>query len=699
MLQEFPKHREDQETLQASARAIDPIASLLRHWKLGLLAALIVLIAGIPFAWFKGRPIWRSEGVIYVSPRFQRNLETDPEHELQSNSQYREFVQQQVRTISRFDIAERAMAQGGEAAKSWKRAKEPERRAIDRLRGSLQISPVPDTYQVTVALEGEKAAGLADLVNAVMESYISTMQTELMYDSTSRLQHLETERTDLEQQIERLIEERTQIAQSLGTTVFSQGIVNSYDRMLGASSEALMEARRTRFIAEVGTVNGDSGAKGIDGVQAEALEKALSDTGLASLKSSLNGRKAELMARISGLSPQHAGRIAAEKEIQQIDNEIERVTQNLRARLAGNLAAIRGSKFQQASSVEDRLQQETKALRSQAESYSRAYQHSIDLGEEIERARKRQNAVEDRINYLRLETQAPGWVRVFSPAQQPDLPVQGGRRKLGLFVLLGALLIGIAVPIGVDYLDPRVREAQELEFHIGLPVTAWLPLADPDPSGAATVDADAILRAAVSIRRHLHELRHRALVLSAVSHGGGSTTFCLALAAALNRLGVRTLAIEANPLTPDTRYALKPNTGGLIQLMAGQLSIVAGRAHGAHGLPDRVSTGIGTAEELLPVERILNILEQTAAGYDLVLIDAAPITKSLPTEELIRVIGAAVIVTDAQKDRKRDVQECMQRLERLKPHAFGSVLNKVSAPPTLGRLRKQTHDSTSVFAA
>ena len=50
----------------------------------------VIAAAGLPFAWIKGKPLYYTEAVIFISPRFLKNLQDDKELEMQSNSQYRE---------------------------------------------------------------------------------------------------------------------------------------------------------------------------------------------------------------------------------------------------------------------------------------------------------------------------------------------------------------------------------------------------------------------------------------------------------------------------------------------------------------------------------------------------------------------------------------------------------------------------------
>lgn len=670
-------HRPDAEP-KPSPRSLNPVESLRQHYRIALAVALAVIVLGLPAAWWKGKPTFRTEGVLFVSPRFLRNLDTDPEHELQSNSQYREFVQQQVRTINRYDIVANALPPGSPEAAIWTLGKESPRRATDRLRAALQVSPVPDTYQITVALEGEKAAGLAEIINKVMESYVRTAHHELLYDSDSRLRNLEEEKQQVQAGIDKMIDERATLAQELGTTVFSGAIVNSFDKQLGGTVDALADARRQRFVAE-------AAAAAPDATTATALQSAMNDTGLNGFKGALNTRKAELLTSIRGLGPQHAGRISAEKEIRAIEQELEAVTASLQTKLAGNLDTIQRARQAQATAVEQQLTQESQSVRKQTESYYRGYQRSLEVGEELDRLRKRLNAIEVRISYLRLENKAPGFVRVFSPAMTPEFPISGGRTKLGAFVLLAALALALLVPLGIDYMDPRLRAPDELQVHLGLPITGWVPVGrDADPAH--------VLRAAVSIRRQLHMLKHRAIVVSALAHGGGSTTLTLALAVALKRLGIRTLVVEANALTRDVRYEGHPSGAGLTDWLAGRTEEEPPIAHATAVLPPRIATGPGLCDDLLPVERLISLLDTQCDAWELVLIDAAPLPASLATEEFVRVFGASLLIVDAEKDSKTAVSAALDKLDILAPSAFGAILNKVPR-------KRQNNDTPTVLAA
>lgn len=640
---------------QGSGRVLNPLRSLRRH---GILAAGVfaaVLLAGVPYAWVKGKAVWRAEGVLYVSPRFLSNLESGQEQELQSNTQYREFMQQQIRTVNRFDILRGVLGKAGMMA-AWKKAGETDRHATERLQSALQIASVPDTYQVTVGLQGEKAEGLAELVNAVMSDFTEVARRELIWDAEGRLSKLNDEKASLEAEIAGLAERKSGLASRLGTTVFNDAVINSYDRRLAAALDALEDARRQRFAAETALTG-----QAAPGVAANAMDKAMGDAALSSLRGELSRRKAVLLTTIEGLSPQHTGRIAAEKEIRDIDAQIDRLTAQAHDRWQSGLQDINQSRYEQAKQLEGKIQKEVDQLRGQAESFSRGYQSTMDVGDEIARVRRRLSATEDRINFLMLETAAPGFVRVFSQAMKPEEPVQGGRKKLLLVVLLAALLLAVAVPVGIDMLDRRILTARELEAAGGMPVSGEL-------SGLGGAR-----RLAVVIRRHRGHLSRKALVLTPLSENGDAEGAAIAAARELKRLGLRPLVVDAS-ISGD-----RPQQRG----MDGNQDVADLTRYVERGVgdeADRIVGGVLREHQLLPADPLLRAIE-VSPHYDIALIVSAPVTRSLAAEELVRTAGAVLLVVTAARDTKAELKEAIALLSRLGPGAFGMLLQHAAGAP------------------
>ena len=96
------------DTSQLPGRGIRPLISLRKYYRISALIWLVVVLAGIPVAWIKGQSYYGVESVFQVSPNYMKILATDKEVELQSNSQYREFVNHLSTTVKRYDVIQRA---------------------------------------------------------------------------------------------------------------------------------------------------------------------------------------------------------------------------------------------------------------------------------------------------------------------------------------------------------------------------------------------------------------------------------------------------------------------------------------------------------------------------------------------------------------------------------------------------------------
>ena len=212
--------------------AISVLRSLRRHKFVAFLVVMLVIAAGLPLAWIKGTPRYATTAVIFVSPHFVANLQDGKEIDPKSDSQYHEYIQENARTINRFDIVTEALRKLGSRKSVWVEPNETMDHAAERLQGALEIQPVPDTYQITVTLESKRRDGIADLVNAVTTTFIERAKSEEFYASDERVRNLTLDRSRIEQEIRDKQARRLEIAQELGVSSFTENFVNPYDRLL-----------------------------------------------------------------------------------------------------------------------------------------------------------------------------------------------------------------------------------------------------------------------------------------------------------------------------------------------------------------------------------------------------------------------------------------------------------------------------------
>jgi Mrp family chromosome partitioning ATPase len=637
---------------------------------------LLVMIAGLPFAWVKGTAKYSATAVIYVSPRFVANLQDGKEIDLQSDSQYHEYINQSARTINRFDIVLEALRKMGAAGSVWVEPGEKLEHAAERLQRALDIKPIPDTYQIAVTLESKKADSLADVVNNVVAVYLTTAKFEGFFDSDQRVRNLTEDRTRLEQDVASKQTRRLAIAQELGVSSFSDNFVNPYDRLLVEAKEALSTADRQKIEADAALAAFDDKQRpgGAKALRAIASEGATKDTALTTLNEKLNIRRTQLMAAMSGLSPDHPGRRAGEREMAEIERERESTYEKLVDSYSAILLAQKSADDYKANRVEQKLSGEVEKQSSQASWFSRNYQEGIQLGGEVDSLRKRIDSIQQRIDFLSLEKSAPGFVRIFSSARAPDMPSSGGRKKLFGMVVAAALILGLLVPIGADALDPRLQSPSDVEKVLGFPPIAWIM--EKSEAGPEFAQEQA-LRLANRLAQESQTTKSRIFAFTSVKARGGTSTLVLQAASALARLGVPALAVEANAYRADPRYR-DPHSRGLTVVLRGSHEFGSAVVPGNDEMPDYVPLGDIANEKNLPdIQNLTRILRESAEQYSVILVDLPPILASVDAEFIARGADVLVLVIEADEVNKAELVRAASSLERLGVNAVCALLNRV----------------------
>ena len=124
---------------------IKPLLSLQRHYRISIVAWLLVIVLGLPLVWIKGQSIYSAESVFQVSPRYMKNLKSDAEVELQSNQQYREYVNHLSKSVLRYDVLMRALVILREKGIDPKPPAWTDRKFIEKLQTKLYVKQILDT--------------------------------------------------------------------------------------------------------------------------------------------------------------------------------------------------------------------------------------------------------------------------------------------------------------------------------------------------------------------------------------------------------------------------------------------------------------------------------------------------------------------------------------------------------------------------
>lgn len=688
--------------------------SLRDNWRLGLLVALIVLIIGVPLSFMKGHKFYGTSAVVHVNPRFLRNLTEDVEQEFQSNSQYRQYVQQQVSIMGRLDIAYETLVRLGDIQSTrnadrhqlqlaphsflttlkiklgllppeplapalppphyvWRYPGESADSAAWRLLMSVHPMPVPDTYLISVSIDADHSQNLALVLNTFVNAYLDRSRAEEFYGMDARLDSLTNRQKELEGMISVNLAKRSQLAQELGVTTFTDSSLNPFDALIIDGTRALDEARRKRLLEDSKvTVYVDKGESTI--LDAMANDQVSKDYGINALKANLSKRRGDLIAQISGLELTHPLYKAVMLELSEIDHEIA-VQSNLVGQQQRKILKetyLAGD--EQAKLLEEKMMAELTGMRSRASWYAEHYQTALKQQDEVTRYRNELEKIDERMGTLRLESKAPGFVHWSSLAVQDDTPLGGGKKKWLLMTLLAASAAFLAIPMLILSIDRRVKEPRDLHRLLGVAPMGWLVhKADKRLDDYAE---DLLLRLAIRLNKDVEVFHTKSFALMGAKNEVGVTPLIFDLARVLRQMHMRVAIVELDAIVRAKCYQKLDDTRSVNALLnavlIGQRPTVAPADYQVWTLD--MSYRSKKVPNLGGLRTALQLIGQSV---DIILIDSSPLLISADAELIAAEVDCAIMVARAGHSLSNDIVRAANLLERASPPAVGFLMTEV----------------------
>ena len=659
----------------SSGRSLRPGVAWQRHRRVGIILALVVLLIGIPMVLLTVKSSYNAEAVFQVSPSYQKTLSADKELELQSNSQYREFVNHLSRSLLRYDVLERALGALSAKGIDPRLPSEDTRKCIERLQKVLYVFAIPDTYMVRVGMNSKTKVHLDDIVNAVMDSFLETTHNEQIYGSGQRGQVLADRVGVLRDEITNLETRRSALASFLGLTTFTETGTNPFDQFLVVSRERLAQAALERSRAQA-TLRAFERQKEVPATAGRSLlEMRLQDNGLQAMRNEVIKRHEELVRIVSGLQDGHPAKRPALDEMADLKRRLQGSESEFDQSTLGNTRSRFVATWEQARQVEQELSENVSQLQDQAAQFATRYREAMRYTGDIKIRELELTDIRARTNYLDTESSAFGFTRLITPALPAITPQGLGKAKILLGLLLASMALMLLIPLGVDFLDKRVITVGDAEIAMQIPCAAWLV----NSCDAATeiLIHDQLRRFASTLLRNQARGARSVYSFTSVKVGGGTTCTLLGLARTLVELGSRTLLVDANSLT--NACALSSGAPGLTDLLSGKTSAQAAITLQRHFGMELAVVPYGRSADsgIQRLDLLKAALETWRDQFDVVLIDLPPLLPSADAELLINAIGQVFLVVQAEVLTKADVVRARVQLQRMDPDAVGLVVNRV----------------------
>lgn len=674
-----------------------PLVSLRKHYRLALIIMLVILVAGIAVVWKKGKYVYAVSATVYVSQKFASILKDAKDLEFAGSQAYKQYIEQQALTIGRYDIVLEALQRLGERRLVWQMPGESDRRAAERLKSALVIKTVKDTYQITVGLESENPDGLDQVLNSVLDTYVEkSRELDSFFARDARLGALRERRQKIMTGVEQKLVRRNQIAEHLGITSFTSNAVNPYDQLLMDSMIALAKAQRDRIASESELSNFE-GKDAKAALGAAAFEFLQKDPGLNSLKANLHERRSVLIQQISGLQDTHPLMSQIKQELKQIEEELNHITTDIYNTITNSLLEQRRSNVRRDRQTESELQKQIETLRHKASGFAAVYNEALALNAEIDKSREQLEAVDNRIDFFEMESQAPGFVRIDSYARPPDSPIKGGRKKLFMIVFVAAIGLGLGAPIALDIFDRSIKSPNVIIKILGHPPIASI-LERTDDIAVQRVRDDQIRRLAITLDRERQTHGKPIVLMTSVKPGGGVTDLAFDLGNELREMGVKCLVVEVNPLKPDPRYTAGKLTPGLLDMLVEPIDAREAVIPASQDLPERIGVGFAVVPHLFAYPRLRERLEELNEHYDIILLDAPPILLSGDTEYLAGIANVSLLLIGSGQVGPGELRRAADIMQKVNPPVIGFIVTHLKIYKGGGYFAKQVEEYAAAEA-
>ena len=655
---------------------IKPLLSLRKHYRISIVVWFAVVLLGVPVALWKGQSYYVAESVFQVSPTYMKNVEADSELQLQSNSQYREYVNHLSKTVVRFDVLERAMDSLRKSGIDVRPKGLSERRFIERLQKLIYVRPILDTYMVRIGMESSDPTHLDAIVNAVTNAFLETTKAEQIYGSTERLEMVRDAEVRLRAEVEQFEAERLVISEKLGVTTFTEGASgNPFDAVLVQARERMTRAQIERSEAEIALNTFVRQKEVPTDLGRSLLEMRLTDNGLSTLRAEVIARKEAITQQMLGLSPGHPAYPDLTSELKELTERLQRreddfdksVFDNFKIRLQANIDSKKA--------IEADIRNSLTQLQSQQADYARLYQQGVRLTAEIKKRDTDLETIRNRLNFLDTERNALGFVRLVTSALPAELPMGLGKSRMLLILLAGAFGPAIGIALALDMLDRRIRSVNEAETIMGIPSAGWQIRITDLPTQMFAEEQTR--RFAATLMRNRVQDDRRAFAFAAVKTAAGVSRIIDDTAKVLTELGYKVLVVQANTfLVSEGRRSEEP---GLTDLMAGRAT--------AASLPipleidgvsfDQVTIGTVSDRGVLQIGMLKPAVNEWLTIYDYVLVELPPLLLAADSELMIENLGQVFLVVESESVIKGEVSRAKRLLQKIDPEAVGLFVSEI----------------------
>jgi capsular exopolysaccharide synthesis family protein len=655
-----------------------------RRWTV-LLVTVACVAASVVYV-LRATPVFTSTSRLYVEQGGPRILSDREGYVKQSDS----YLYNQMELIKSTPILSAALETTGmRQMKTFHGMDNP----LAFLKSALQVNVGKKDDIISVALDSPHPQEAAQIVNEVVDSYVTYQNKQKRSTAAEVLKILQKEKIKRDDELEAKLKAVVNFKKEHGALSFEHDKGNVIVQRFAKLSDVLTSAQVEAIDAQASFQAGQAVLEDPMKVK-HLIEARLGRGGLytssyedAQVQTTLNQLKTKLVAAKQELQDDHP---AVQSLTAQVA-EIERGIAEKNRRFAEAYVAAAKQQWEAAKFREVELQREFERQEEEALKLNSRAAEFAKLESDWKRAEKLCDIIDERIKELNVVEDAPLNISILEVAQAERDPTKPQKARIAALGLILGLMLGVAVAFVRELLDQRLRSVEEIRAILDVPVLGVVPhMPSSNPANlnrGMTVHLEPMSEIAEAYRTvrtavyfGVPDGEAKRILVTSPAPGDGKSTSASNLACAMAQAGQRVVLVDCDFRRPTQHkiFGLDDKVG-LSSVLAGRAKLAdASRTTAVEGL-DVIPCGPlpPNPAEILNSQAFAELLDTLAKQYDHVVIDSPPV---MPVTDA-RILGAlcdlTVLVLRAEKSTRKFTEHAREALLSVGARILGVIVNDV----------------------
>ena len=548
--------------------------------------------------------------------------------------------------------------------------------AYSRLRHMLTISEVRNTDLLQISVLDEDRVEAADLANTIAVEYQKKRIDEQQGWVARSLVQLEDEVNKQRQKTEELRDEMTKIRQEAHINDLNPESTED-PRMMEDASLISDENQVNEMRLKVAGLR--SKEKQIETMSDDQIIRSLKTFEMDD--ATINQIFPEYEACVSeeahmlssGLGPNHPTVKSLEAKKAVFQKQLQDEIGILRKSLAANLQISESS----LAAMEQKLE-EAKTGQQNAKSRSVQYEQAKN---EYLKAKRILESAESRYSTEAMQRTMPqSPATIWEKAEVSDYPAKPKVGQNMMIAIAVGLVMGVGLAFLIEYLDTSVKNMQDVEYALGVPVLAVIPkdvaILKDAPPDCPDAEGYRIMRTNIEFNRPSSQANTMCLVSGGVGEGKSTTLNNLAFTFAKG--GYKTLIVDADLRRPSQhRFFAIANDHGLTDYLTSDIPleplIHSTSVENLFFLPSgRLPID---AVGILNSQRMIDLMQKVKAEYNMVFFDSPPILGVSDASVIASSVDLTMIVVQHRRFPRAMLKRVKQGLTNVGARIVGCILN------------------------